>query len=83
MNQMTRRADESARRPTNVSLSETLVLEARELGVNVSRACEIGLEQEVRQQRARQWHQENTEGFAAWNAYVETRGVPLSKYRKF
>jgi antitoxin CcdA len=83
MNQVNRRKDDGAKRPTNVSLSEALVSEARELGINVSRACEEGLETEVRRQRTRRWQEDNAAGFDAWNAYVERHGVPLAKYRKF
>ena len=82
MNQI-RRQDDGPKRATNVSLAEALVLEARELGVNVSRACEEGLESAVRRERARRWQEENAEGFHAWNAYVEQHGVPLGKFRKF
>jgi antitoxin CcdA len=83
MNQVNRRKDDGAKRPTNVSLSEALVSEARELGINVSRACEEGLETEVRRQRTRRWQEDNAAGFDAWNAYVERDGVPLARYRKF
>ena len=83
MNQMIKRRDDGAKRATNVSLSEALVSEARELGINVSRACEDGLEAEVRRERAKRWQEDNAAGFDAWNAYVERNGVPLAKYRKF
>ncbi len=83
MNQVNRRREEGTKRPTNVSLSEGLVAEARELGINVSRACEVGLEHEVRLERAKRWQQANAEGFEAWNTYVEQHGVPLARYRKF
>ncbi len=83
MNQVNRRPVDGPRRATNVSLSEALVSEARELGVNVSRACEEGLEGEVRRERAKRWQEENDAGFEAWNAYVERNGIPLAKYRKF
>jgi antitoxin CcdA len=66
-----------------VSLSEVLVAEARTLNINVSHACESGLETAVRQARAERWQAENSVGFEAWNAYVERNGVPLAKYRKF
>jgi antitoxin CcdA len=82
MNQLTRQ-DDSPKRATNVSLSEKLVAAARTLNVNVSRACETGLQEAVRQARAERWQQENAEGFAAWNEYVERNGVPLAHYRKF
>ena len=66
-----------------MSLSEALVTEARAFGINVSRACEDGLQTEVRRERTKRWQQENEVGFEAWNAYVERNGVPLGKYRKF
>jgi len=83
MNQVNRRLGDGSRRATNVSLSEALVSEARDLGINVSRACEDGLETEVRRERTKRWLEENEAGFEAWNTYVERNGVPLAKYRKF
>ncbi len=83
MNEVNRRKDDAAKRPTNVSLSEALVSAARELGINVSRACEAGLETEVRRERTRRWQEDNAAGFEAWNAYVERHGVPLARFRKF
>ena len=32
-----------SRRPTNITLPDTLLREARELGINLSQACERGL----------------------------------------
>jgi antitoxin CcdA len=64
-------------------LSEALVAEARDLRINVSRACEDGLATEVRRERAKRWQDENAAGFEAWNAYVAENGVPLAAYRKF
>lgn len=83
MNQVNRRPDDGPKRATNVSLSEALIADARDLGINVSRACEDGLSTEVRRERAKRWLQENESAFEAWNAYVEQNGVPLAKYRKF
>jgi antitoxin CcdA len=71
------------KRATNVSLNEGLLVEAKALGVNVSSACEQGLADAVRQQRARRWQEENAAAFDAWNTYVEDHGVPLGEYRKF
>ncbi len=77
------RQDDGPKRATNVSLNEALVAEARTLNINVSRACESGLESAVRQAKAARWQQENAAGFDAWNDYVERNGVPLARYRKF
>ena len=71
------------KRPTNVSLSPSLVAEARELGVNVSKACERGLEEDVRKARAAAWIEANAEAIEAWNRYVEENGLPLAEYRLF
>jgi antitoxin CcdA len=71
------------RRGTNVSLDAELVAEARALGVNVSRACEQGLADQVKAARAEQWQRENADAIAEWNTYVEVNGLPLARYRQF
>jgi antitoxin CcdA len=83
VNHANKRQDDGPKKATNVSLSEALVSEARQLGINVSQACEEGLESEVRRERTKRWQEENAAGFEAWNAFVERNGVPLAKYRKF
>jgi len=71
------------RRATNVTLSEALVGLAKELGVNVSQACEAGLAAEVKAARAKKWLEENREAFEAYNKYVEENGLTLERYRTF
>ena len=77
------RIDRGTRRATNVSLSETLLADAKELGINVSRACETGLAAEVKKLREERWIEENMEAIQSWNAWVEEHGLPLAKYRQF
>lgn len=72
-----------ARRPTNLSLDSELVEAAKELGINLSRACETGLRNEIAEERGRRWKEENAGAIAAWNVYVEEHGLPLEKYRQF
>ncbi len=83
MNRAGRRQLDSPKRPTNVSLSEGLLAEAKDLGINLSRACEQGLADAVREEKARRWQEQNAPGFEAWNTYVERTGIPLAQYRKF
>ncbi len=83
MDPIGRRLDQRPKRPTNVSVSEELLAEAKGLGVDVSRACEQGLANAVRHEKARRWQEANAAGFEAWDAYVERNGVPLGQYRKF
>jgi antitoxin CcdA len=78
------REDRTAfRRPTNVTLDEQLVAAAKELGINVSRACEQGLSDAVSAERIRRWQEDNREALEAANAYVAEYGLPLAKYRMF
>ncbi len=71
------------RRPTNVSLDAGLVREARELSINISRACEEGLAQSIREARARQWREANREALDSSNAFVDAKGLPLQRFRQF
>lgn len=71
------------RKPTNVSLDSAMIEAARELGINVSRACETGLARQISQARNERWLRENAEAIESSNAYVEKYGLPLAKYRQF
>jgi len=71
------------RKPTNLSLDATLVSTAKDLGINLSRACERGLSEEIAKERRRRWLEENAEAIAWSNAYVEENGLPLADLRQF
>lgn len=71
------------RTPTNVSLDPQLVSEARELGVNLSRACEAGLAAELKSAREARWIEENREAIEASNRWVADNGLPLAEFRRF
>jgi antitoxin CcdA len=73
----------TVRKPTNVSLDRALVEEARALGINLSQACEQGITQQVKQQRAERWLEENRAAIESSNAYVEKHGLPLARFRQF
>ena len=73
----------SRKRPTNVSLSQTLVDEARELGINLSKACEEGLAAATRAERERRWLEQNREAIQSNWDYVEKHGMPLAHLRLF
>jgi antitoxin CcdA len=73
----------SAKRATNVSLRSDLIDEAKKLGINISEACEQGLEKQVARSRAEQWLDENRAALESSNAYVEKHGLPLARYRQF
>jgi antitoxin CcdA len=71
------------RKATNVTLPEALLKEARELGINLSQACERGLAASVAEARAQRWLKDNREALNAWNEYVEQHGLPLAEFRQF
>ncbi len=71
------------RRPTNVTLSEPLLAEARALGINLSQACERGLATAVAEARAQRWLAETRPAMDAWNDHVERHGLPLADFRQF
>ncbi len=73
----------SPKKATNVSLAENLLVEAKELRINVSQAAEAGVAQAVAEKRAALWVADNAKAFECWNAYVEKNGLPLAKYRNF
>ena len=83
MLQVQRKPVKASRRPTNVSISESLLADARALEVNISRAAESGLMQAIAERRAELWLNENRGALESSNAYVENRGLPLAKYRSF
>lgn len=84
MSDRARRAARSApRKPTNVTLPEPLLQEARDLGVSLSQACERGLREVVEETRTAKWLRENQDAIEAWNEDVERNGLPLAEYRQF
>jgi len=78
-----RRATEAPKKATNVSISEALLADAKELQINVSRAAEAGLDRAIAEKRAEIWLEENLEALQSSNEYVERNGLPLAKYRQF
>lgn len=68
---------------TSVTLDAALLAEAREYGVNISRACGTGLADAVREARWTAWQSENAQAIAEYNAYVDEHGLPLEEYRLF
>lgn len=80
---MTRHERIATRKATNLSLDVDLVADAKELGINLSRACEEALRSEIAAERGRRWKEDNAEAIAAWNVWAENNELPLEKYRQF
>jgi antitoxin CcdA len=71
------------RRATNVSLPGDMVEEAKRLGINVSQACETGLQEQVQKALGEEWKRENREAIESWNKWVAENGMPYDEYRQF
>lgn len=65
------------RKSTNLSLDKGMVEEARELGINLSRAAEEGIARTLKAERERRWKEENREAIEAYNEMIEREGLPL------
>lgn len=76
-------ANKLLKRATNVSLSASLIDDAKQLNVNISQACERGLQEQVAKSRAEAWLAANLEALESSNTYVEKHGLPLARYRQF
>src|SRR3546814_7915341 len=68
---MSRSAISSNRKATNISLDMSLLEQARAFNINISRACERGLAEQIAESRAERWRAENAEALASSNRYVE------------
>ncbi len=71
------------RAATNVSLNAGLVAEAKARGINISQACERGLDAQVALSREKAWRAENADAIAAYNDWVDEHGLPLADLRLF
>lgn len=74
---------EAAKRPTNLTLSASLVRQARALGVNLSEAAEAGIARAVAQAADARYAAENHGKMQAWSAFFEEHGLPLDDFRQF
>nr|WP_294168970.1 type II toxin-antitoxin system CcdA family antitoxin [uncultured Sphingomonas sp.] len=71
------------KRSTNVSLSEDLVRDAKQLGISISAACEQGLASALKKKRERLWLEENADAIRKFNDFVDQHGNPLAHLRMF
>lgn len=78
-----RRVAQAPKKATNISVAESLLVEAKSLHINVSQAAEAGLMMAVAEKRAARWLEENRKAIESSNAFVEKHGLPLDGYRMF
>lgn len=71
------------KKATNITLSADVLNEAKALGINISQACNQFLREQVTREQERRWQADNAEFIAAYNAGVESDGLPLEAWRTF
>ncbi len=73
----------STKRHTNLTLSADVLSEAKKLGINISKVCDGFLRELIREEKERRWKAEHTEFVSAFNAEIESVGLPLDQWRTF
>lgn len=74
---------EAPKKAANLSINASLLELAKSMRINVSKACERGLQMQIDEIRAKVWREENAEALASSNEYVERHGLPLARFRQF
>jgi len=67
----------------SLSISEPLAQAARQLDINLSRAAETGILQEIKRRRDSTWLEKNRAAIAAYNERVEREGLFAEEHRNF
>jgi len=71
------------KRAVNLSLSSDILEAAKDLEINISQVCDNYLRDLVRREQERKWRADHADFIAAYNATVETEGLPMDEWRSF
>jgi antitoxin CcdA len=74
---------EGNKKKMSLSISESLAEAARQLDINLSRAAETGILQEIKRRRDGAWLERNRSAIAAYNERVDREGLFGDEYRGF
>lgn len=74
---------QSAKRAINLSLSAEVLDAAKGLQINISQVCDEFLRDRVRREQESRWRAGHADFVAAYNASIETEGLPLAEWRTF
>lgn len=73
----------SGKQPINLSLGSDVLDAARQIDINISQVCDSHLREIVRLEQERKWREEHADFVAAYNAIIESEGLPLDEWRSF
>lgn len=71
------------KKATNLSINKELLAEARRLNINLSATLELALTEKVRQEKRKQWLENNRGAIDACNELTEQNGLFSDKHRIF
>ena len=71
------------KKATNLSINKELLAEARSLNINLSATLEQALTEKIRQEKQKQWLENNREAIDACNELTEQNGLFSDKHRVF
>ena len=74
---------EGIKKKMSLSISEPLAQAARQLDINLSRAAETGILQEIKRRRDNAWLEKNRPAIAVYNERVEREGLFGEEHRNF
>lgn len=74
---------EGHKKKMSLSISEPLAEAARQLDINLSRAAEAGILQEIKRRCDDAWLAKNRAAIAAYNERIEREGVFGEEHRSF
>ena len=81
---MTMIYDRAARKKaTSLTINSDLLHQAKSLGINISNCLEKSLEEKVREEKTKNWQEENKEAIEHYNQRIEKHGVFGSQMRSF
>lgn len=76
--------DQTAQKKSaNLSINADLLLQAKQLNINLSQTLELHLTEVVRQAKSAQWLVENKSALEEYNQRIEARGMFSDGLRRF
>ena len=73
----------SPKRVANLTLSTEVLVDAKALGINISKACDMHLRELVRKEKEARWKAEHADFIQAYNQTVAEEALPLDAWRTF
>ena len=71
------------KKPANLSINSDLLQQAKEHHINLSQALELRLTEMLRDEKRRDWIEENREALDEYNRRIEIHGVFSDGLRRF